>query len=132
MKITKTKFHKDLKFLKPFFLSASGLVPIERVKSVRGFKVSVNKEVLTDASIIRFGNNKTFTINMRTHSNYVYSHKQKYEFIAETLINFAHELAHVLYWDHTPEHFKLQAQIMIKFSGVLKKLKIEDTYLRIN
>lgn len=128
----KTKFHKDVKWLEPYMNAVKDLVPIERVKQVRGFKVSVAKEVLTDASIVRFGNNKSFTINMRTHNNHIYAGTQRYEFIAETLINFSHELAHIIHWEHTPEHFKLQARIMLRFAKILKKLKVKDTYKRID
>lgn len=128
----KTKFHKDVAWLEPYMMAIKDLVPVERIKQVRGFRVSVDKEILTDASIIRATNNKSFVINMRTHSNYMHTHIQKYEFIAEILINFAHECSHLVYWDHTSDHFKLQAKIMTRFAKVMKKLKVEDTYKRID
>jgi len=48
------------------------------------------------------------------------------------LITLAHELAHLKHWEHTPEHFKLQTQILARFAKVLKDLGIKDTYQRIN
>lgn len=134
----KTKFTKHVEWLRPFFESAGDLVPIERVKSVQSFKVPRGKTEQTDAIIQRYGNNKTFSISIRTHSQEIVSvpdgdgikaavrHKRRY--ISPLLDSLAHELSHIKHWDHTPAHYELQVKIMLRFAKVLKKLKVKDTW----
>lgn len=38
----------------------------------------------------------------------------------DILHSFAHELAHLVYWDHTPERMKLECDIMKMFMTMLK------------
>lgn len=39
----------------------------------------------------------------------------------DILHSFAHELSHMVHWDHTPERMKLECRIMMMFMTQLKK-----------
>lgn len=47
------------------------------------------------------------------------------------LENLAHELAHIIHWEHTIEHWELTTKILKRFSRVLRSLGIKDTNRRI-
>lgn len=39
----------------------------------------------------------------------------------DILHTFAHELAHMVHWDHTPDHKRLECQLMMMFMTMAKK-----------
>lgn len=131
VKKMKTKFHKSVEWIKPFVKSANGLVDLKKLNVVRGYKVVPHKQIGTYASIIRNGNNKSFSINMLTHHNDVLTATQYPEYVEPFLDTLAHELAHIVHWEHTVEHFELKVRILARFSKVIKQLGIKDTYQRI-
>jgi hypothetical protein len=118
-----TKFFNNVKWLEPFFNSAKGLVPLEKVKYVKGYKV-VDKNARNFGGLLR-KNYKSYNITLK-----IFDANDREEFIAVILDTLAHELAHVVHWEHTPDHLKLQAKILVRFATVAKQLDIEDTYHR--
>lgn len=48
-----------------------------------------------------------------------HDYKWKFEFTLNTL---AHELTHLIYYDHSPERFILEQKLMIRFAKLAKKL----------
>jgi hypothetical protein len=126
----KTKFHKSVTWLAPFLKSVGNLVPTDRIKWVKGYSVPRGKKPKADAYIHMFGNHKTFHINLELSS--IKKGKLISPYLYNFLDSFAHEIAHLIHWEHTAEHFKLKNQIQLKFVKVLKQLKIDDTYVTID
>lgn len=128
----KPKFSKSLEWMVPFVYSVEHLVPLHKLKAIRGYSVKNGKEEQAYGSIIR--RSRYYTINLKTTINEVKNvkRKPKPEFVARSLEVLAHELSHLVVWEHTSEHFALQAIILYEFAKVLKSLQIEDTYIRIN
>jgi hypothetical protein len=79
----RTKFHKSVEWLRPFLESADSLVPIDRIKWVKGFSVARGKKSKADAYVHRFGNNKTFHITLETE------YRKRGKLISPYLYNFS-------------------------------------------
>lgn len=123
---------KNLKWVEPFLSSVKDLVPLKQIQSIKGYSVPLNKEMNQYASItFNVYGRKKFRINIALKNNHVIINKQKPQFLAAFLQYFAHELSHTKHFEHSPEHFELEAQIMLRFARVLKKSGITDTYKRI-
>lgn len=130
------KIDKHLLFLKPFIEASSSLVDLKRIKAIKAYRVPSHLCERSYASILREGNNKTFTININLWKHVLkgtgkkkYVEKHKRQYLAFILDSLAHELAHVKYWGHPYGHFQLQVKIMAKFGKILRKMNIQDTYI---
>lgn len=121
-----TKFYKNVKFLEPYFKAAANLVPLDKVKQIKGYYVRLGSVERGYGAILRANNNKTFNITIKIKQ----SSGQK-EYLIVVLDTLAHELAHLKHWEHTPGHMKLQSKILIEFAKVAKQLNVKDTYKRI-
>jgi hypothetical protein len=128
------KISPELEWLRPFLDSAAGLCNTARVKTIRGYAVPMDKSEQQDAQILVDNKTKQADIlirvmNHRSSAGRVVRRSPSY--VSEVLDHFAHELAHLKHWEHTPEHFKLQTRIMRRFASVLKEQGITDTWARI-
>lgn len=119
----RVQFSKNVKWLEPFFYSAEGLIPLEKVSSVKGYSIPLDKEVQTYANIHKVGKKYRITLNLK--ENNVLSREQLEKHVGLVLEDFAHEMAHINEWEHDYKHFALTARIMIRFSKVLKVLNWE-------
>ena len=121
------KFSKNTEWLRPFIVASGKYVPIEKLRKVHGFRVAKGLEEQVDGSILKW--NGKFSINLRMQN--LKEDKKKYQNVRyeALLVVLAHELAHMLEWEHTPEHFRLMTQIMRRFVRVLRNLPVEDTSL---
>lgn len=130
----KVKLSKNLDWLFPFLVSVEHLVPLHKLKNIRSYSVKNGLEEQAYGSIVRSRNNKSFSINLKTTINERKNKRKepKPEFVARILETLAHELSHLVVWEHTSEHFALQAVILYEFAQVLKTMQIEDTYIRID
>lgn len=124
------KYDKKLDWLRPFVHSIRDLVSIDKIHSIRGYSVAINKEEQQYASITAY--KKKYNINLRLTMNYYLTKQQKDMYLSTLLETFAHELAHLQHWEHNSDHFQLTAKILLRFSFVLKKLKINKLYQRPN
>jgi hypothetical protein len=124
----KTYFSPELEFLKPFFYYVGDLIPLDKITSVRGYKVPLTKNVQSYANITKHGQKYRITINL-FENDYV-AHKQYPKYVEMVLTDFAHELSHSVCWEHDSEHFKLMGQIIVKFADILKGLGIEKTDMK--
>lgn len=125
-----TKIQKNLEWLRLYLDSVKDLISLKHLTSVKGFKVPLHKQENVHGSILRIG--PWYNITLRTTLNNYNTNKQNNTYIATILETLAHELAHMQNWEHTPEHFLLQAKILSRFAIVLKKQNINDTYKRIS
>ena len=121
------KYTKNVLWLQPFVESVEHLLPEHRIKIIRGYHVAKGLEEQTFGSTIKEGRKCSINIRLK---DLVTKRKHSNSRIATVLDTLAHELSHVAHWEHTPEHFLLQAKILVKFARVLKKLNVKDTSLR--
>lgn len=124
------KYTKNVAWLEDYVNSVSDLVPIEQIKRVVGYKVKLGLKENQEA-LIRVANNRgtKFIISLKLYEQGIHKNKLKhipltYSYILDGL---AHELAHLLQWEHCSDHLKLQAKILKKFSTIVKKKDIDDT-----
>lgn len=119
-----TLYSKNMAWLEPFMSAATGFVPVDKVMRVHGYRVPKGKTASVYGRKYTLGNRYVITILAeewsRSSKGYV---KDSYEIILDT---FAHELAHTVYFEHTPEHYRLKCKILLSFSKILKKQGIID------
>ena len=134
----KTKFHKNVTWLEPFFQAAKGLVPLHKIKIIKGFSVAYSVGLEVTGASCSTETARSFTIAIRTHNqnfrrndNGTFSPKRhKRRYIYDILGDFAHELAHVVEWDHTPEHWLLECKIQRRFISKLKDYDLKEVTTR--
>jgi hypothetical protein len=124
-KRSKTYFSKNVRWLEPFFYSAEGLIPIEKITSVRGYSIPLDKSIQSYANIYKVGGKFRITLNIK--ENDVLKDEQLLKYVGLILEDFAHELSHAHPdgWSHDYKHFALTAKVMLKFAKVLKKKNLE-------
>lgn len=123
------RIHKNVSFILPYLKSARKLVPLERLDTIKGYKVDLYKSERSYGSIVTNGSRAN--INLLITNNYVLENKQRPIFLMVILDSLAHELAHLVHWKHTPDHMMLQVKILRNFVRVMKKNGVKDTYKRI-
>lgn len=120
------KYTHNVLWLKPFVESSRTLVPLRKLKSIRGYRVTKGKQERSYGSMTN--NNGRYSMALLLQR---VPKKKSDPYIDATLSGvlecLAHELAHLSHWDHTIEHFTLQCQILLKFCFVLTQEKIHDT-----
>lgn len=125
-----TKYNDTSIWLRPYINSVAHLIPLDRLDMVKGYKVLKNKEINQHGQIIMDLKTKRFVITLRTMKYSKADRVYKNEYITTVLETCAHELAHMVHWEHTPAHWKLQATIQTEFGHVMEKLGVEDTQVR--
>lgn len=91
----------------------------------------MNKEEQTDAQITTYDDHKSYVITLKTKHN-VYSTNQRVNvFLSQLLLYLAHEMSHLRFWTHCPEHMMLESKIYYRFAKTAKKLGVKDTWMRI-
>jgi len=124
---------KDLEWLAPYIMEAKRAgVPIWRIEKIVGYYVPLDKVENQHAAIIKDGNKKaTITILKKRQvyssdngvayaSGYEDAHK-KYHF-EFTLNSLAHELSHIVYWEHNADRFIEEARLFKRFASLSKRL----------
>lgn len=123
-----TFYSKNMLWLKPFVDSVNDLVPTDRIMRIRDYRVRKGLESLAYGSRLTYGNRYSINIEPatwnKTEKRYI---GVTYQVILDTL---AHELAHTIHLEHTPEHFQLQSRILLRFSRILKDNGILDHSIR--
>jgi hypothetical protein len=123
-------YSKNMLWLKPFVDSASKHVDLSKIKAIKSYKVGKALNIRQYGSNIR--SNGTYTINILTHKWNNKKKRYSIETIAMILDTLAHELSHATqkgdnFGKHDYKHFKKQALILLRFSYILKQMRILDT-----
>lgn len=119
---------KELEWVRQFFFSVGDLVPIENVTSIRGYTVPLDKSINTYAQITKYGSK--YRITILTKGNDYLQNKQYDKYISMILEDLAHEMAHLVWFEESPRHFKLMGQIITRFGDVLDNLGIEEVDIK--
>lgn len=122
------KIQKKLKWTAPYLEVVKDLVPLSKIKEIRGFSVGLDKQELVHATITR--NGRKFNINLKLTNNDTFEYRQRAAFMNDLLHHLSHELAHLKYWCHDGNHMILEAKIMLRFGKLTKQLGIKNTYKR--
>lgn len=119
------KLHKQLKWLQPYLESVKDILPLKKLNRINLSFYKKNKVPKEDAYCISWDDG-TASIVLKMEA----SHKNKipFEFHVQdyVLITLAHELTHLIYEDHPPERFQLEALILIQFASTLCRLGYEE------
>src|SRR5271157_1110437 len=98
------KYTKNVLWLEPFVESVEHLIPMEKIKVIRGYRVAKGLDEQTYGSTVtnKYGPTR-HVISIRLE-DLVTPRKHKNSRVATVLDTLAHELSHVVNWEHTPEH----------------------------
>lgn len=120
----KIKVSNDLAWLLPFIRELYHHSPdiVGKIKEIRSYKVSLEKEIQNLGSSRRIG--KYYSIWLLSHWNCKGRYVKRY--MGSILEVLAHELAHLVCWEHTGTHFIAQAYFIYVFGRVMEKLKIKN------
>lgn len=119
----------------PFIHAAGDLVPLDKIKDVSGYSLRQPRspwEQPDYALCVKHG--KKFAVRIRLTSwedNKTKSPVRRPMYLAIVLDSLAHELAHVVHWDHTPQHLALQSDILKRFAVIAEREGVQDTYDRL-
>lgn len=122
------KVNSSAKWMTPFVVEASPMVPnLKKLLSLRFIrqpkKIFKSWHGLTTHDT--WNDEYEITIYKNTHklkSKKPFSYTSWDYSTIETLVCLAHELAHLHYWEHSPEHKMLEARLTHVFMAKLKKM----------
>jgi len=123
------KYPKRFSWLKDFVESTDDLVPLYKLKRINAYKVKVGKNSLVYGSLTK--RDGVFNINLNMWDMNPSTKRHCLARLSIVLETLAHELAHMIHWEHDYKHFKLTALILLRFSAIIKKMKIKDISARI-
>lgn len=112
------KISKELIWLDEYIETIGTLIPnISQLKRVIAIYGSKNKSRTCQAQIWKYKNG-TYRISLYV-TFYKGEKKDCYSTI-DLLCNLAHELSHMVFWEHSPDHKILECMIINLFMGKLK------------
>lgn len=109
-----------MQWLAPYLTVVPKIVPLRKLKKVYGYKTAQGKRTQTLGMCHRFEKNGHYAIGVNIGA---YKKDQSIGTILQTL---THELAHMVHWEHTPEHAALEATIYKRFAKRAKALGVKD------
>lgn len=119
-------------WFKPYINSVKDLVPIHRIKSIKGYSTPITKEEGADALITLPSGERKYKISVRIKDNNYFTGEQNPSYLAIMLNHLAHELSHLVYFhSHGADHMLLEARIMQRFAKVVEKKRIKDVWVRV-
>jgi len=134
--MSEIRYSKDLLWVKPYVDAVAEMVPLNRLTSITGYKVPIDKVEQCSALISKCAGWYRITIrNYRPDYESLGDGKfvkngHKREYVAVILENLSHELAHLKIWEHTPDHLLLQARLLTRMARQAKKQGLKDTFNR--
>jgi hypothetical protein len=117
-------YNASAEWLTPFINSVKDLVPLDKLDAIKGYKIKRNYEPGQYGACIKTIATNRYVITLKMKDWSKQDKKYKNATIGGILETLAHELAHLSYWEHTHEHWKLQSRIQLRFSNVIKKLDV--------
>ena len=137
-KIAHIKFSKNVEWLQPFTATLANLIPLKKLTRVKGYRVPLNNQDQVEGCCSTGDNHKSHTITLKIfkHDKKTLGH-QKFKafrhtrsYVSDILETYAHELAHIKHWEHTPSHWRLQAQIQLRFAALLQRWDVDDIEIK--
>jgi hypothetical protein len=115
------KITKELEWVREYIDKVEHLVPkvkhLKKISSKKG-----NRERWQHChGLITYFDKKSYRITLYLTYHDLPSDKIKQYSTLDLLQYLAHELSHLIYWEHTPEHKMLECEILAIFMVKLKK-----------
>lgn len=124
----KIQIAKKVAWVAPYLECAKHLYPSERLLKITCRSMNKKTTQVAVATTTTEDNNKTFRIHLllsRQGCKVLKNGKTKMSFRRftklEILAHLAHELAHMIHWDHTVERQILESRIIIEFMYQLSR-----------
>lgn len=126
-------YNTHSRWLKPFVDSSKGLVAVDKIKSIKGYKARKDRIAQVWGACHWYTRHK-FSITLLTHD---FAKKGRKKVLVprrleDILITLAHELAHVEFQEHDPAHLWLTARLLKKMAKKAFDLNIMDTQIQID
>lgn len=118
------KYDKNTLCFKPFVEAVGTYLPDGRLQSLKGYRVHPKKHPRAAGCCLNV--NGWCRITIRTHKYDTLNEKYVALTIEDMLMTLAHELAHLLEWEHTVRHVRLTHQFFGIFINELSRLEIPD------
>jgi hypothetical protein len=126
-------YNKRAQWLEPFFEDARNILPKSKMKRIRAIRLlnppSGYTRTAGQLTYDMFDNSYTLFIHTGVRRLQKPGTKRftfvKFE-TSELLETFAHELAHLVYEDHTPSHNKLTYRLARRFMTILTHMGYES------
>jgi hypothetical protein len=119
------KFSKNALWLRPYLKQVKDIIPLDKIVSIKGYRVRKGLEECLDGSTHKYRGKYFINIRLWNLNDGGTVHRRgRYEQIVHVL---AHELAHIIHFEHPPDHFRLTGRIMMRFARVMSKEGITDT-----
>lgn len=116
---------QELVWLAPYLFAIDDLIPLSKISNIKYYTNRKNCKSHHKAIIHRSGNNKSFSIILRTDKKQgKRSRPFRYE-QEDLLFNLAHEISHIAHWEHDEAHFLLMSRIFKRFAHVLTEIGFE-------
>lgn len=119
----------------PFIHAAGELVPLEKIKDVTGYSLRRPQTAwATPDFAVCVKHGKKYAVRIRLTGWEDSQEKKPVQrplYTAVVLDSLAHELAHIVHWEHTPQHLALQSDLMKRFAIVAEREGVQDTYDRL-
>lgn len=122
---------KELEWFRPYLKKVEHLVPIHRLEKIVALRPSIKRVHHAHARLVEVkgqGNSKLDRVYISMNLHYIKTLglkpvKRKVEPFSkiDLLEHLAHELAHLVDFDHTPKHKKLESKIASIFMTLLQK-----------
>lgn len=126
------KLSRNMEWSLPFLEAAADLVPLHTVSVVRGYSVPVGKEPTTEGAITHYTDGSiTITVMLTGYTVSKDTGERMGASFEVALLTLAHELAHLVHWEHTPEHLLLTARLLQRFARVARQEGVQDTSRRL-
>ena len=118
------RLYKEVLWLAPYLQAARGLVSTRGLTKVMGYQVAADSDEVVYGRLWKYEDGRrVITVATRLPDG------KRIRF-ADVLQVFAHELAHLKYWEHTPKHWELENKIAARFARVAERLGVKDTTTR--
>jgi hypothetical protein len=109
---------KDISFLSEYLEIAAPFIPdLNKLKRITSIHGRPNTSNLVYGQLWKYKND---TMKMSLYVNYYLDDKKKYYSTMEILCTFAHELSHLVHWNHSPDHKILECTLTTLFMSKLK------------
>ena len=123
------KYSKNMLWAETYVLAASRLVDVSKIEKIVGYALKPG-QVPRQAAVCIKSSRSRHTIRVRLTSDH---DTNKSILVEDALVALAHELAHLVVWEHKPKHLELTARILAKFARVARAQGVKDTsgYLQV-
>ena len=129
----KIEIDKDLEWLAPYLSEAKKAgIPVWRLDRIVGYFVPEGKVEVQHAATWKDGHSKAAITLLKKRQTLIgnndgtirpngYTEADKGANFEFTLNSFAHELAHLVIWEHSVERFIVESKLMVRFARLAKR-----------